>query len=400
MLALLLLWVGLALGGTPNCGKTQLSSLPEGDPQDAGTGNYPSMCSLFTHLAGVRVFMGGASLVSNNQLVTLATLVAGLQEEDGQCGEEPLSSELSVICGTVDVFGGTEGTEVQERKVSRIFIHPEYSATALTNDIAVLLLEKPLNFTETVSQACLPRPDEEFDVDTTCVAVGHGKDGPDDSNNLQLYSNTLAAVTLPLWDSVKCTAELNSKHFKPKHDLSWRAHKSHLCAGGEEGRDTCTGDGGGPLFCVKKVTGGDTVIEDDLTADLFDIRGTDEKKLTLVQSGITAWGIGCGMAGLPAIYSNLASAACWIDQVMSCYMEEENTAQLVNLRTQARKPASLNEFTEGECAAWLKKWSEKGACGCSQRLAESPNAADFGLRSTGGDDDAFLDLNYDDSYDE
>merc|ERR1712037_147546 len=123
--------------------------------------------------------------------------------------------------------------EVQERKVSRIFIHPEYSATALTNDIAVLVLEKPVNFTETVSQACLPRLDEEFDVDTTCVAVGHGKDGPDDSNNLQLYSNTLAAVTLPLWDSVKCTAELNSKHFKPKHDLSWRAHKSHLCAGEE-----------------------------------------------------------------------------------------------------------------------------------------------------------------------
>ena len=105
MLALLLLWVGLALGGTPNCGKTLLTSLPEGDPQvffaflcswwgqcwmcalllhkhhtnavaewprcdllrevlvkwnfinqDAGTGNYPSMCSLFTHLAGVVSF--------------------------------------------------------------------------------------------------------------------------------------------------------------------------------------------------------------------------------------------------------------------------------------------------------------------------------------------------------
>jgi len=67
---------------------------------------------------------------------------------------------------------------------------------------------------------------------------------------------------------------------------------------------------------------------------------------------------------------------------------------------QARKPASLNGFTEGECAAWLKKWSEEGACGCSQRLTESPNAADFGLRSTGGDDDAFFDLNFDDSFDE
>jgi len=137
-------------------------------------------------------------------------------------------------------------------------------------------------------------------------------------------------------------------------------------------------------------TDSNTVTEDDLTADLFDIRETGEKKLTLVQSGVTAWGIGCGMAGLPAIYSSLASAACWIDQVMSCYTdsyEEDISANLINLRTQARKPASLNGFTENECAAWLNKWSEKGACGCSQRLAENPNAADFGLRSTIDDDD-------------
>ena len=33
MLALLLLWVGLSAGATPNCGKTLLTSLPEGDPQ-------------------------------------------------------------------------------------------------------------------------------------------------------------------------------------------------------------------------------------------------------------------------------------------------------------------------------------------------------------------------------
>jgi len=259
----------------------------------------------------------------------------------------------------------------------------------------VLVLQKPIIPTETVSQACLPRPDEEFDEGTTCVAVGHGKDGPDDSQNLQLYSNNLAEVTLPLWDSAKCTAELNSKHFKPVHDISWRAHESHLCAGGEEGRDTCTGDGGGPLFCAKEAAGestGTNSVDDDLTADLFDIRGTGEKKLTLVQSGITAWGIGCGMAGLPAIYSSLASAACWIDQVMSCYTEsyeEDVTADLINLRTQARKPASLNGFTKAECAAWLDKWNEEGACGCSQRLAENPNAADFGLRSTDSDDDDF-----------
>jgi hypothetical protein len=35
----------------------------------------------------------------------------------------------------------------------------------------------------------------------------------------------------------------------------------------------------------------------------------------LVQAGVTAWGIGCGQAGVPAVYSDLASAACWLDQV-------------------------------------------------------------------------------------
>ena len=33
MLALLLLWVGLSVGETPNCGKTLLTALPEGEPQ-------------------------------------------------------------------------------------------------------------------------------------------------------------------------------------------------------------------------------------------------------------------------------------------------------------------------------------------------------------------------------
>ena len=34
----------------------------------------------------------------------------------------------------------------------------------------------------------------------------------------------------------------------------------------------------------------------------------------VLQVGITAWGIKCGN-GLPGVYSNVARAMCWIDQV-------------------------------------------------------------------------------------
>ena len=43
---------------------------------------------------------------------------------------------------------------------------------------------------------------------------------------------------------------MNDNYFTPNHSITWTAHSSHLCAGGEENSDTCEGDGGGPLVCV------------------------------------------------------------------------------------------------------------------------------------------------------
>ena len=34
----------------------------------------------------------------------------------------------------------------------RVLIHPDYKARSLTNDIAVLVLEEPVDYTETVAQ--------------------------------------------------------------------------------------------------------------------------------------------------------------------------------------------------------------------------------------------------------
>ena len=61
--------------------------------------------------------MGGASLISRNQLVTLATLVSGVQGEEDTCTSST-TANLMVVCGTVDLQG-EHGEEVQVRKVAR-----------------------------------------------------------------------------------------------------------------------------------------------------------------------------------------------------------------------------------------------------------------------------------------
>ena len=63
----------------------------------------------------------------------------------------------------------------------------------------------------------------------------------------------------------------------PKLNIEGSDLKLYL---GEPGKDTCSGDGGSPLVC-QAVSGRWHVV------------------------GLVSWGIGCGVAGRPAIYTNV-----------------------------------------------------------------------------------------------
>ena len=41
--------------------------------------------------------------------------------------------------------------------------------------------------------------------------------------------------------------------FQSRGVNSWDLHPSEMCAGGEEGIDTCEGEGGAPLVCLDEV---------------------------------------------------------------------------------------------------------------------------------------------------
>lgn len=66
--------------------------------------------------------------------------------------------------------------------------------------------------------------------------------------------------------------------------------KSFICAGGEAGKDTCTGDGGAPLSCE-----------------------IPSRKQRYYEVGMVAWGIGCN-EGHPGAYVNVPKFRLWIDK--------------------------------------------------------------------------------------
>lgn len=66
---------------------------------------------------------------------------------------------------------------------------------------------------------------------------------------------------------------------------------SFICAGGEAGKDACTGDGGSPLVC-------------NMSGRFYVV-------------GLSAWGIGCAQVNVPGVYVNVATYVPFIQTSMS-----------------------------------------------------------------------------------
>ena len=115
------------------------------------------MCTLYLRYEGFNIFTGGASLISPNQVLTLASGVSKYIGEGGSCGDTTTKKfDLFVNCGSVDLQPSQADLKAQTRKVKSILIHPEFNAKSLINDMAVLVMDSPFEMTEYVGPACLP----------------------------------------------------------------------------------------------------------------------------------------------------------------------------------------------------------------------------------------------------
>ena len=189
-------------------------------------------------------------------------------------------------------FNSPEQVNHQEYTVVRILKHPEFNAGRLDNDIAILYTERniEINSSPYVNTACLPSCDNQFDflfsngTGVRCHVAGWRKDEVDGQ-----FQFIPKKVDLSLIPAAQCEAKLkvalNAR--KPGVGDRFQLDSSELCAGGEVGKDACTGDGGSPLVCQAQ-SGRWTVV------------------------GLVTWGIGCA-SHLPGVYVDIYQFRDWIN---------------------------------------------------------------------------------------
>merc|ERR1712107_747038 len=200
---------------------------------------------------------------------------------------------LKVRVGEWDAsgFNAPEQQAHEEYTVVRILKHPGMSTTRLSDNIAILYTDRDININHPyVNTACLPSCDNQFDyifsngTGVRCHVAGWGKDEVDGS-----FQFIPKKVDLSLMPGDQCEARLKLALNTRQQGTGdrFQIHPSEVCAGGEVGKDACTGDGGSPLVCQAQ-SGRWTVV------------------------GLVSWGIGCA-SDLPGVYVKVSHYREWIN---------------------------------------------------------------------------------------
>lgn len=132
-------------------------------------------------------------------------------------------------------------THEQKLQVKEHSIHPNYIRGDLVktgdNDMALIQLKRPIQFTPFVHAVCLPDKHTHFRAGHECTLSGWGVTNV----TTKATADTLRQVRLPLVAQKVCNSN---------ESYGGRINKRYFCAGVPEGgKDGCTYDSGGPLVC-------------------------------------------------------------------------------------------------------------------------------------------------------
>lgn len=114
---------------------------------------------------------------------------------------------MVVRFGEWDTFNTSEPLPYQEAPVQTAIIHPQYYSTGLYNDVALLILLRPVNYAINVRPICLPTPGRTFAPGKTCYASGWGRSafGKSQSKQSTLNQKFAQKVLVTIWQDPKVT---------------------------------------------------------------------------------------------------------------------------------------------------------------------------------------------------
>uniref|UniRef100_A0A7N6AT25 Peptidase S1 domain-containing protein n=1 Tax=Anabas testudineus TaxID=64144 RepID=A0A7N6AT25_ANATE len=241
-----------------DCGVAPLNTKIVGGV-DASAGSWPWQVRL--HYNGS--YTCGGTLISNQWVLTAA-----------QCTIEMNSMSLWTL-----YFGRVNQSDPNiyevNRTVSQVIVNPDYNNTLLNNDIALMKLSSPVNYTDYIKPICLASNSSQFYNSTLCWATGWNVIV--NNQSLQDY-NTLQEVQIPVIGNNECSCDYVL-------DGNVDITNNMMCAG-QQGNGTCLGDSGGPLQC--------------------------KQGSVWIQAGITSFGVPCALAGFPEVYARVSQYETWI----------------------------------------------------------------------------------------
>ncbi|XP_073816007.1 serine protease ea-like [Musca autumnalis] len=235
-------------------------------------------------------FHCGAALISKRYVLTAAHCVTGSgipadwRPTSVRLGEWDRTTDRDcerLINGKLDCADPHIDVAIEE-----ITAHPMYRSSDINHlyDIALIRLNREIPFTDFVGPVCLPvqtelrsRTFESLKLDVT----GFGITEDSRSSGLKLKAGVDA------WNLDECR-----KKFSPKKIF---LDSSQMCAGGEEGVDSCRGDSGGPLVIKQRV----------------------ENRDVYILAGVVSFGrTPCGIPGWPGVYTRVGAYIDWITDNM------------------------------------------------------------------------------------
>uniref|UniRef100_T1IP94 DNA topoisomerase 2 n=1 Tax=Strigamia maritima TaxID=126957 RepID=T1IP94_STRMM len=156
-------------------------------------------------------------------------------------------------------------------KAVKLIRHPKYTRNTHHDDIMLIKLDGPIQFTPDIQPICLPEHKEDSNA-TKAKVLGFGR-----LSYNGMRSDKLRAVELKIVPNADC---FNSSVVFP----------TNICAGGEVGKDSCQGDSGAPLVL--------------------------KKHSTYYLIGVVSWGVKCAEKGVPGVYTRISAYIDWIYDVI------------------------------------------------------------------------------------